>query len=122
MLDHVGQGQFAGTQALEHGRMGRIERKEPVAQGLEEGEGLQVGKRGDEHITALNLHRVKLFNLAGDATPVQPLLPIRIGLDVAQVNDLRLFVLEFVDDVGAHFHDVGNEVVAHTLLDVFGIA
>ena len=35
---------------------------------------------------------------------------------------MRVLVLEFVDDVGAHLHDVGDEVITNTMLHVLGIA
>ena len=88
MLDHVGKGQLVGSQVFDDCRMGRVEGDEPVAQGLEEGECLQVGKGGDKHIASLNLHFIELFNLAGNAALVQPILPLGIGLDITQVDNL----------------------------------
>ena len=88
MVNDIGQAQFAGSQAFQDRGMGRMERQEPVAQGFEEGEGLQVGKCGDEHIAALELHGVELFDAVGDTALFQPLLPIGIGLDIAQVYHL----------------------------------
>ena len=121
MLHDLGQRQLISTQILEHRRVGGVEGEKPVAQGLEERESLEVGKCGDKHVTALELHGVELLDFAGYTRLVKPVLPLRIGLNVTQVNDLGVFVLELVDDVGPHLHDVGNQVVSHAMLHILGI-
>ena len=102
--------------------MGGVEGQEPVAQRLEKGEGLQVGEGGDEHVTAFDLHGVEFLDALGDAALVQPLLPVGIGLHIAQVDDLRILVLEFLKDIGTHLHDVGYQVFADTVFHIFGVA
>ena len=77
---------------------------------------------GNEHIAALKLHGIEFLDLAGDTAVVKPLLPLGVGFDAAQVNDLGVLVLEFVHDVWTHLHDIGDEVITHPFLDVFGIA
>ena len=96
MLDDFGKRHLACSQIFHDSRVGGIEGQEPVAQGLEEGEGLQVGKGGDKHVATLDLHGVELLDFTGNSAVVQPLLPFGVSLYIAQVNDLGILVLEFV--------------------------
>ena len=81
-----------------------------------------MGKCGDKHVAAFQLHGIELLDLAGQARLIQPFLPFRVSLDIAQVNNLGILVFKFINDVWPHLHDVGDQVFTHTMLDVLGVA
>ncbi len=77
-----------------------------------------MGKRGHEHIIALELHLAEFFHFLLHAAVFEPLLPFGVCLEVGNVDG---FAREF-RQIGPHLHDARNDFVLDLALYVVGVA
>ena len=108
---------FFVSESPQHCRAVLVVRQEPVRQGIEKRISLQFRECRDKHIATLKLYLIDFLELTGDATFVEPLLPLRVLFNLVDIDSTKRLALYFVENVGAYCPYLSRYVIGVATVD-----